>query len=142
MEFTSIGPRVEIQEAFTLGLRQKFGDAMGDVLSEVIQFYQGTELDNDTLQKIREDDSAAVLSGIVANTVTGATMRGIRGQMIAAAIMADKDGVLRWATQGLNRCDRAGGEWAGSRGQWEWVLQNPDRFIVYARHVKYLFNQI
>ena len=142
MEFTSIGPRVEIQEAFAVGLRQKFGDEMGEILNEVIQFYQGTELDQETMQKIRDDDSAAVLNAIVSNAVTGATMRGIRGQMIAAAIMADKDGVLRWATQGLNRCDRAGGEWASTKAQWEWVLQNPDRFIVYSRHVKYLLNQI
>ena len=142
MEFTSIGPRVEILEAFALGLRQKYGDAMGEMLSEVVQFYQGTELDNETMQKIRDDDSAAVLNAFVSNAVTGGTMRGIRGQMIVAALMADKDAVLRWATQGLGRCDRAGGEWATTKPQWDWVLQNPDRFIVYARHIKYLFNQI
>lgn len=142
MEFTSTGPRTEIQEAFITGLCQKFGPVMGAMLAEVIPFYAGVELDSEMLKKVRDDDAAAVLSGILSGTANGATMRGIRGQLIASALMADRDSVVRWATEGQNRCTRTGEEWAATLPQWQWVLDNPDRFIVYARHLKYLFNQL
>ena len=132
----------ELDIAFQESLRRKFGEVIGGLLGDVATYYHQTTLEPAQLREILDTDVGAAVNAIVANKGDGSTMRLIRDQMVGSALIMDKDGVTRWATEGLNRCERAGGLWKASPPQWRWVLEDPDRYILYARQVKRFLHQI
>ena len=132
----------DLRQVFEVGLREKYGEPLGGMLGEVIAFYQGVKLDPAQLQKIVDNDATPVLSAVVSNRVDGATLRAMRSQVIGSALMTNKQAVVRWATEGLNRSRRMPGNWADTAPQWQQVLDDPDQFILLARQIKHFMNQI
>jgi len=142
MELGILEVRRDLRLAFENGLRLKFGDAAGPLLAEVISYGPHGKLDLVRLRHTLEEDAAAVVAGIVANRLDPSLMVLLRNQMIGCALIEDKEGVRRWATEGANRCQRIGGPWAATLPQWQWALEKPNELTIYARHLKYLFNQL
>jgi hypothetical protein len=42
---------------------------------------------------------------------------------------------------GPPRVRAAANAWAATEAQWQWVLEDPDRYMMYSRQVKYFLNQ-
>lgn len=130
----------EFQSALEAGLRQQYGSAMGAVLAEVANYHGRTKLDPKRIREVVDNDAGAVVSAIVANRVDAPLMMMIRSQMIGSALLEDREAVVRWATEGLHRSKRVGGPWAETDAEWKWVLEDPTRFILYARQLKLFLN--
>lgn len=131
----------EFKAAVEAGLRQQYGNIMGAVLAEVGAYYEHTKLDPKRIRDIVDNDAGAVVSAIVANRVDAPLMLMIRSQMIGSALLEDREAVVRWATEGLHRSKRVGGPWTETESEWKWVLEDPARFILYARQLKLFMNQ-
>jgi|GEM_PF-1711383 len=131
----------ELRIALEKGLHQHFGDLVGGMLGDVLSYRERTKLDLQRLRELVENDAAAVVGAIVANRVDGALMVMIRSQMIGSALLGDRDAVVRWATEGMNRSRRVAGPWTDTERQWQWVMEDPNRYIMYARQLKYFLNQ-
>jgi hypothetical protein len=132
----------ELRESFKEGARVKLGNVIGGLVGAVAEFHPTTELDPTRIKTFMDGDATAVVKAIMANRHDGATLQMIRHQMIGAALLNDREAVVRWATEGANRCERAGNSWAETVDQWRWVLGKPDVFITYARQVKAFTNQL
>jgi hypothetical protein len=131
----------EFRMAFEKGLRQHFGDFLGGMLLDVVNYRERLKLDPLRLREMVENDAAAVVGAIVSNRTDGALMLMIRSQMIGSALLGDRDAVVRWATEGLGRSRRVGGPWTDTEQQWKWILEDPARYITHARQLKYFLNQ-
>jgi hypothetical protein len=131
----------DLRTAFEKGLRQHFGDFVGGMLMDVVNYRERLKLDAPRLREMVENDAAAVVGAIVANRADGALMLMIRSQMIGSALLDDRDAVIRWATEGLGRSRRVGGQWTDTERQWKWILEDPTRYIMHARQLKYFLNQ-
>ena len=131
----------ELKTALENGLRQQFGDLMGGILMDVVNYRERVEINSQRLRELVENDAVAVVGAIVANRADGALMLMIRSQMIGSALLSDRDAVVRWATDGLNRCRRVAGPWSDTERQWQWVLEDPNRYMIYSRQLKYFLNQ-
>lgn len=134
--------QTKLTEAFTNGLIEAYGPALGTLGREIILYQRRGKLDSDKLRSCMELDSTPVLQAIVANKVTGSTLLGVRSLMIGAALLDDRAGVVRWATEGRNRCAISDNGWPETAPQWQSVLTAPDQFIQLARQIKYFMNQI
>jgi hypothetical protein len=132
----------ELRAACEDGLRAQYGEPLGSLLADVLNYGTGSKLDLNRLRSSLEDEATAIVAGIVGNRADAPLMLLIRGQMIGRALVHDREAVIRWATEGQNRAPRVGGPWADTLAQWQWVRENPDRYILYARQLKLLFNQI
>jgi hypothetical protein len=113
---------------------------LGGLLAEVLAYRFHAKLDFKSLQEIVDTDAAAAVSAILANRVDGTSMQMIRTAMIGCALLEDKAGIERWATEGLHRSKRVGGPWFDTERQWQCVLDDPSRFILYARQLKFFLN--
>lgn len=142
MDISILDIRREMKAAFEAGLRQKYGEVMGGLLAEVATYGAHGKLDLALLRRSLDNDAAAVVAGIVGNRMDAPMMLLIRNQLIGCALIEDKEAVQRWATEGLNRCQRVGGPWAATVAEWEWARDNAEKFILYARQLKYFMNQI
>ena len=131
----------ELKVALEKGLRQHHGDLVGGMLMDVALYRERIRLDPKRLRDLVENDAAAVVGAIVGNCIDGALMLMIRSQMIGSALLADRDAVVRWAMEGKSRSRRVAGPWQETQRQWEWVLEDPNRYIQYARQLKYFLNQ-
>ena len=134
--------QAELVAAFESGLRAKFGDLIGEIMTQIIKYHHGEHLNATRLRELAEADAGSVLNSIVLNRIDGGTMRTLRACTIGSAILDDKESVIRWATEGLNRCKQLDGEWPGTAPQWQWILSNTYTFIYYARQIKRAFNQM
>ena len=134
--------QAELVAAFEAGLRAKFGDLVGEIMTQIIKYHHAENLNSARLRELVEADAGSVLNSIVLNRVDGGTMRTIRACTIGAAVLDDKESTVRWATEGLNRCKQVDGEWPGTVPQWQWILSNTYTFIYYARQIKRAFNQL
>ncbi|HEY8240089.1 MAG TPA: hypothetical protein VIH35_01520 [Kiritimatiellia bacterium] len=132
----------ELIKAFEAGLRIKFGELVGEVMTNIILYHHGESLNATRVRELVESDAGSALNSIVLNRVDGGTMRCIRACTIGSAILDDKDAVARWATEGLNRSKSMDGEWPATVPQWQWILGNTYMFIYYARQIKRAFNQM
>ncbi|MEI8063307.1 MAG: hypothetical protein WCH84_04495 [Verrucomicrobiota bacterium] len=132
----------EIAATFNNGLRLRYGDVLGSLYSEVVRYRAGNFMDIDELRTELDTEAVPVLRDILNNKVQPPTLHAIRSLMIGCAITGDRDAVLRWATAGLNRARQFGGEWAATVPQWESVQNDPGRFILYARQLKYFLQQL
>ncbi|MCG3147883.1 MAG: hypothetical protein PCFJNLEI_01324 [Verrucomicrobiae bacterium] len=130
-----------LTDAFEAGLRQKYGADFARLFRDVIEYRPRVDLDVAELHRCVELDTTPVLKDIVANQVTGATLRAVRSLLIACALLADRTGVERWATELLNRCSQGGGDWPATTAQWQAVMKDPLQFIQVARQIKYFLNQ-
>ncbi len=130
----------ELRTAFQRGLYLQYGEIMGKVLGDVIEYHERVKLDIPKLKELLDNESAAVVAAIVANRVDGPLMMMIRSQMIGSAILGDKAAVIRWTNEGLHRAQRVGGPWLNTEPQWKWVIENTERYILYARQLKYFLN--
>ncbi len=130
----------ELQSALAAGLREQYGNVVGAVLAEVAAYHDHTKLDPKRIRELVDTDAGAVVSAIVANRVDAPLMLLIRGQMIGSALLEDREAVIRWATEGLHRSKRVGGPWTETDAEWNWVLEDPARFIMYARQLKLFLN--
>jgi hypothetical protein len=130
----------EMRTAVEKGLRQHFGDFLGGMLVDVVNYRARIKLEHQRLRELVENDAAAVASAIVSNRTDGALMLMIRSQMIGSALLSDRDAVVRWATEGLSRSRRVAGPWTETERQWQWVLEDPTRYIMYARQLKYFLS--
>lgn len=134
--------QAELVAAFETGLRAKFGDLVGGIMTQIIKYHHGESLNSARLREIVEADAGSVLNSIVLNRIDGGTMLALRSCTIGSAILDDKDAVVRWATEGHNRCKQVDGEWPGTVPQWQWILSNTYTFIYHARQIKRAFNQL
>ena len=134
--------QAELVAAFEAGLRAKFGDLIGEIMTQIIKYHHGENLNSTRLRELVEADAGSALSSIVLNRIDGGTMRTVRACTIGSAILDDKESVIRWATEGLNRCKQVDGEWPATVPQWQWMLSNTYTFIYYARQIKRAFNQM
>ena len=132
----------EIATAFADGLRMRYGDTLGSLYSEVVCYRAGSFLEIDELRKDLDTEAVPVLRDILNNKVEPPTLYAIRSLMIGCAITGDRDAVLRWATEGLNRARQFDGEWAATVPQWEFVQTDPGQFVLYARQLKYFLQQL
>jgi hypothetical protein len=132
--------QAELIEAFTTGLKAKFGPLVGELMAQVISYRYGDKLTPEKLREAVEADAGAALNGIVLNRVDGGTLRSVRACTIGSALLDDRESVARWATEGFNRCQHVDGEWRDTRDQWKWILENAYTFVYYARQVKRAFN--
>jgi hypothetical protein len=141
----------ELRSAFEGGLRRQYGDLLGKMLADVaayrdralvVAYRDRPKLTMEWLRQAVDNDAAALVSAIIANRMDASMMMMIREQMIGNALLNDRDAVVRWATEGLNRCKRVGGPWAETEAQWKLVLDDPARYMLYSRQVKYFMNQI
>jgi hypothetical protein len=132
----------ELRDCFTASLPQKYGEVLGALLTEVVAYSPRERLDPAHLRATLDANGAAIVNALLANRVTESTMLAIRTQMIGSALLGDKAGVVRWATEGLSRCQRIGGHWTKTGPQWQLVLDDPERLMLYARQVKYFMNQV
>jgi hypothetical protein len=124
------------------GLQKRYGPVLARLYREVIEYRPRVPLDDDQLRHYVELDSAPVLYDIVANKVSGGTLRAFPSLMIGNALLENKDAVVRWATEGLQHSQHGTGDWPATKPQWQAVLDAPDEFIQIARQIKYLLNQI
>jgi hypothetical protein len=134
--------QAQLLEAFEAGLRTQWGEELARLGRHVAEYRPGVRFGADELRRSVELDTAPVLKDIVANQVTGATLRALRSVLMGCALQADRSAVERWATELLTRCPHAGGEWPGTAPLWQTVLKNPDEFIRLARQIKYFLNQV
>lgn len=134
--------QAKLAEAFASGLREAYGPALGTLGRDVILYHPLVTLHLDELKRCVELESAPVLKAIIANKVTGTTLLEIRSLLVGAALLGDKAGVIRWATEGKNRCADGGGNWPATALEWEAALATPDQFIQLARQIKYFMHQI
>jgi hypothetical protein len=132
--------QAELVDAFSTGLKAKFGPMIGELMTNIVTFRHGEKLTPDKLRQCVEEDAGAILNGIVTNRVDGGTMRSIRNCTIASALLDDREAVTRWATEGYHRCQQVDGEWPSTIEQWQWILNNAYTFVYYARQVKRAFN--
>jgi len=132
----------EFKEVLKIGLIRYYGDVMGNTLLDAAAYREWVQLDPQRLRMVVEDDAAAVVSLIISGRNDNTLMVMIRSQMIGCALLADADGVTRWGTEGVNRARRIGGDWAATEKQWMWVLEDPKRYIRYARQLKHFLKQI
>jgi len=140
-----IGLREEqttLTDAFVEGLQRRYGPELASLYREVIDYRLHVTLAGDELRHCVELDTAPALQDIVANKVSGATFRAFRALLIGGALQDDRKAVVRWATEGLNRCQQGDGEWPATRAEWQTVLADPDSFIHMARQIKYFLNQL
>ncbi|MEI6085756.1 MAG: hypothetical protein WCS70_15840 [Verrucomicrobiota bacterium] len=131
-----------LTDAFATGLRLRYGPDLGALYREVAEYRPRVSLDEAALRRCVELDTPPAVQNIVANKVTGATLRAFRSLLIGGALLGDKSAVERWATEGLNRCQYGDGDWPTTRPQWQAVLKDPDGFIQMARQIKYYLNQL
>lgn len=132
----------EMRKALEMGLRQQYGEMMGKMLSDVIDYHERVKVDFAKLRSMMDNENSAVVAAIVANRVDAPLMLMLRSQMIGAALLGDKEAVVRWATEGSHRARRVGGPWASTEPEWKWILENVDRYILYARQLKYFLNVV
>ena len=142
MEMGTLEIRREMQAAFATGLRQKYGEVMGGLLGAVAAYGLHGKIDLMQLRRTLDNDAASVVGGIVGNRTDAPMMLLLHNQMIGCALIEDREAVKRWATEGLNRCQRIGGPWAATAPQWEWARDHAEQFILYARQLKYFLNQL
>jgi hypothetical protein len=131
-----------LREAFEIGLRQKFGEPVGPVLSWGLDYYPQSDLTPDQLRQFLSIDAGVVVNAIVASKVMPATMNQIRTNTITCALLDDRAGLCRWATEGLNRCASQPAPWPATDLHWRWILDNPSQYIVYCRELKKFLNQL
>ena len=132
----------EIATAFDNGLRMRYGDVLGPLYSEVFRYRAGSFMEMDELRTELDTEAVPVLQAILNNKVEPPTLHAIRSLMIGCAITGDRNAVLRWATEGLNRARQFGGEWTKTVPQWESVQKDPGQFLLYARQIKFFLMQI
>lgn len=132
--------QAELVEAFSIGLKAKFGPVIGELMTQIVLYRHAERLTPDKLREAIELDAGAILNNIVTNRVDGGTMRCIRSCTIASALLDDREAVNRWATEGYHRCSQVEGEWPETLGQWQWILNNAYTFVYYARQLKRAFN--
>lgn len=132
----------ELGAAFDNGLRLRYGEALGSIYGEVLRYRAGNFLETDELRADLDTEAVPVLRAILNNKVESPTLHGIRSLMIGCAVAGDRDAVLRWATVGLNRARQLDGEWLETVPQWEAVQQDPSRFVLYARQLKFFLMAI
>lgn len=132
----------EIASVFDNGLQMRYGDVLGPLYSAVTRYRAGSFLELDELRKDLDTEAVPVLQAILHNQVEPPALNAIRSLMIGGAILGDRDAVLRWAIEGANRARQFGGEWAQTLPQWEAVQQDPGRFLLYARQLKYFLQQL
>ena len=132
----------DIRAACETGLRQQYPPPLGALLADAVGFGPHGKLDPGKLRASLDDEAAAIVAGIVANRADAPLMLMLRNQVIGHAILHDRDGVIRWTTEAMNRCQRVGGVWTDTRGQWQWILDNADRYILHVRQLKLFLNQL
>ena len=132
----------EITAAFDNGLRMRYGDVLGPLYSEVLRYRAGSFIELDEFRNELDTEAVPVLRDILNNKVEPPTLHAIRSLMIGCAITGDRDAVLRWATEGLNRARQFGGDWAQTVAQWEAVQTDPGQFLLFARQLKFFLQQI
>jgi hypothetical protein len=133
----------ELAAAFENGLRLTYGGDLAPLYREVAGYYKGVALDPDQLKHHRDLDTAAALDAIIGNQVRSSTLGSIRSAMISCALLQDRDGLVRWATEGASRAQQMDEPAIkATRPQWEAVLKDPDRFIFMARQIKFFMNQM
>jgi hypothetical protein len=135
-------PQLALARAFADGLNHQFGPVLGGLLAAVVQYRPNGRLDQKQLTAQLETDAGAILGAVVAHHVDTGTLHLIRGNTIGCAILRDRAGVVRWATEGRNQSERTGKGWEQSAPQWQYILENPDRFIRYVHEVKTFQNQV
>jgi hypothetical protein len=114
----------------------------GGILLDAAAYREWVALKPERLRELVDNDAATTVALIISGRTDNTLMNMLRSQMIGCALLADTDGVVRWATEGLNRSRRIGGEWAATERQWLWVLENPGRYLKYARQMKVFLNQL
>lgn len=132
----------ELASVFDNGLQLRYGDVLGPLYSEIIRYRAGSFLETNELRKDLDTEAVPVLQAILHDQVEPPALHAMRSLMIGCAIVGDRDAVLRWATEGANRARQFGGEWAKTLPQWEIVQQDPGRFLLYARQLKYFLQQL
>lgn len=133
----------QLADAFENGLRLTYGNDRAALYREVALYYPGVGLDTPQLQRNNDLDTAAALSAIVGNRVQPGTLHNIRAAMIGCALLMDKPGTIRWATEGLSRVQHMTEPAARhTLPQWQSVLRDPDEFIRMARQIKFFMNQM
>jgi len=132
----------ELRSAIECGLVRQFGEMVGKMLMDVVAYREHLKLNAEWLRKALDNDATALVAAIIGNRMDAALMLMIRDQMIGCALLNDRDGVVRWATEGLNRYKRVSGPWAETEAQWKYVLEDPSRYMLYSRQVKFFLNQI
>ena len=132
----------KLREAFAVGLMQEFEPPMGKLMADAIAYNARLWLDQKELKRFVDSDSAAALTAILNNAVTGSTMNLIRATMIGSALLGDADAVVRWAKEGAIRCKRVDGEWMDTEPLCGWIVQNPERYIEQVRETKVFLNQM
>ena len=132
----------EITAAMVQGFQLYYGDQLGALYGDVLRYRAGSLLDPATLRQELDTEAVPVLRAIVRNQVEPPTLHAIRSLMIGCAIAGDRDAVLRWANEGLNRARQADGEWTQTLPQWEAVQRDPGHFVLYARQIKFFLMQI
>lgn len=142
MPIVNPGIQNEIGEAFDNGLQLRYGAALGALYGEVLRYRAGNYLETDELRADLDTEAVPVLRAILTNKVAPPTLHGIRSLMIGCAIAGDRDAVIRWATEGLNRVRQFNGEWSDTIPQWEAVLRDPGHFVLFARQLKYFLMAI
>ncbi len=130
------------QRALGLGLVHEFGEVEGKVLSDVIFYHHHKKLSSKLLQTIVQTDSGAVLNALLSRKPAGATMQSLQDCVIGSALLADREAVIRWASEAANRCKKAGNHWPQTEPQWKWIAANADQYIVGVRELKKFLGQL
>ena len=138
----SIDIQKRILDSIEVGLVQKFEEPVGRLLANAVSYMPREWLEADRLKEVVGRDSATILNSILQGKVTGSTMRQVQAAMVGSALLHDRDAVVRWAKEGATRAPRLDGEWPSSVSEWEWVLANPDRYILLIRELKEFLNQV
>ena len=131
----------ELRTAFEAGLKQQYGEVMGDLMSDVVEYRERVRFDLTKLREVLDNDASTTVAAIVANRTDGPLMLMIRGLMIGSALLGDREAVTRWANEGMHRARRVGGPWTATESQWKWVVENTERYILYSRQVKFFMSQ-
>jgi hypothetical protein len=138
----SIDVQKRLRESFERGLVQQFEDPIGRILASAVGYMPREWLKEERLKDLVERDGAVVVNALLQSQVSGSTIRQVQSAMIGSALLHDRNSVMRWAKEGATRVSRLDGEWPGTIRQWEWILANPDRYILLVRELKEFLNQV
>ena len=138
----SVDVQRRLRDSFESGIIQKFEEPVGRLLANAVSYMAREWLEAPRLKELVERDGGAVVNAILQGKVSDSTMRQMQSAMIGSALLHDRDAVMRWAKEGATRAPRLTGEWPSTVKEWEWVLANADRYILFIRELKEFLNQV
>lgn len=123
--------QMKFRQAFESGLKTEFGPLVGAILRDGIGYLPRTGLQAAALANMRNGNGAEIETAVVTHNVDGGTLLLIRSNTSASALLLEVEEIQRWATLGLEWCQRVqGGGWPGTEPEWRWILEHAEEYAI------------